>query len=139
MLMQIRKRPKTRQKRRQRKMQKFCMRYPCTRIPSLPKRTFLKARITRTGSQTGLKRNQKIHTNSHTESGIHAASLVSTLNSKNAPEDYRTYTYYFTVPENNGIALYVLEGTCYDPESRKKFTTIIKNAINSIEVNVEET
>lgn len=64
---------------------------------------------------------------------------ISTLNSKTAPEDYRTYTYYFTVPENNGIALYVLEGTCYDPESREAFTTIIKNAINSIEVNIEET
>lgn len=64
---------------------------------------------------------------------------ISTMDSKSAPADYRTYTYYFAVPENNGVAIYVLEGTCYDTKSRKKFTTIIKNAINSIEVNVEET
>ena len=64
---------------------------------------------------------------------------ISTMDAESAPDDYRTYTYYFAVPENKGVAVYVLEGTCYDPESKDKFTTIIKNAINSIEVNVEET
>lgn len=64
---------------------------------------------------------------------------ISTMDSKSAPDDYRTYTYYFSVPEKKGISIYVLEGICYDPESKEDFTTIIKNAINSIEVNIEET
>lgn len=64
---------------------------------------------------------------------------ISTVDSKSAPDDYRTYTYYFAVPEKKGISIYVLEGTCYDPDSLESFTVIIKNAINSIEVNFEET
>lgn len=64
---------------------------------------------------------------------------ISTMDSKSAPEDYRTYTYYFAVPEKKGISIYVLEGTCYDPDSTDAFSTIIKNAINSINVNIEET
>ena len=64
---------------------------------------------------------------------------ISTVDSKSAPDDYRTYTYYFAVREKKGISIYVLEGTCYDPDSLESFTTIIKNAINSIEVNFEET
>lgn len=62
---------------------------------------------------------------------------ISTMDSASAPDDYRTYTYYFAVPEKGGISIYVLEGTCYDQESSDAFSTIIKNAINSIEVNEE--
>ena len=60
---------------------------------------------------------------------------ISTMDSKSAPDDYRTYTYYFAVPEKKGISIYVLEGTCYDPESKDAFTTAIKNAINSLETD----
>ena len=60
---------------------------------------------------------------------------ISTLDSETAEEDYRTYTYYFTVPGNNGISVYVIEGTCYDPESRAKFKKIIQKSINTMTLN----
>lgn len=63
---------------------------------------------------------------------------ISTLDVKVAAADYRTYTYYFAVPENKGISVYVVEGLCYDHASMEAFNTIIKNAINSIEVNQED-
>ena len=60
---------------------------------------------------------------------------ISTLDSETAEEDYRTYTYYFTVPGNNGISIYAIEGTCYDPDSRAKFKKIIQKSINTMTLN----
>ena len=60
---------------------------------------------------------------------------ISTLDSETAEEDYRTYTYYFTVPGNNGISIYVIEGTCYDPDSRAEFKKIIQKSINTMTLN----
>ena len=60
---------------------------------------------------------------------------ISTLDSETAEEDYRTYTYYFTVPGNNGISVYVIEGTCYDPDSRAEFKKIIQKSINTMTLN----
>lgn len=57
---------------------------------------------------------------------------ISNLDSRSVSTDYRTITYYFTIPEKQGISVYTLEGVCYDPESIGSFKEIITDSINSL-------
>ena len=73
------------------------------------------------------------------DTGKVSGFCISNLHASHVVDDYRTYTFYFAVPENNGMSVYALEGICYDPEKRDEFHEIIKDSIASLRYENKET
>ena len=52
--------------------------------------------------------------------------------------DYNDYSYYFSVKNNGGVSIYVLEGVCLDESSVPAFYGIMDKCIKSIKVKTEK-
>ena len=75
----------------------------------------------------------------HYKSGDIHGFCISNLHASHVIDDYRTYTYYFAIPESGGISVYVLEGTCYDPEKLEEFHKVIVDSIGTLSYEPKET
>ncbi len=68
--------------------------------------------------------------------GFYISSLESAGDEESDSEIYATYTYYFAVrTPDKGVAVYVLEGICYDPDYTDKLESVMTGCINKIKVS----
>lgn len=62
--------------------------------------------------------------------------LISSLDKSDDDNssNYETQTFYFTVPEDDGLSIYILEGILYDHNSQKDYMHDITKSMSSIQI-----
>lgn len=71
--------------------------------------------------------------NSKTVSGYYIAPAQREAGA-NAGGDYNNYSYYFSVADEKGINIYVLEGICLDDENDIDLTSVMNDCIQTIAI-----